>query len=370
MKSRINGRTLGFIIIVFAVLIVGSWGFTAALKQNGNDAKNLHSDDEILVVTSFFPMYVTALNLLDGVEGVRLVNLSEPQSGCLHDYQLVPADMELLSQADVFIINGGGMESFLGDVTGAYPDMLVIDTSRDIVSSNGALEAEAVEDHEGAEADGEQAANESVEEQDEHGTDGEHEGHEEEEEHDITHRHNGHESHSHGSLNAHFWMSVPLYRKQVEAMGEGLVGYLSQNGKKEPGAVVSKNEKAYLLAIDELIAKQEPLRKEWSGQKVILLHDAFNYVATDYGMSVSFLMNLDEERQISAGEVASVVQEAEDGSRTIFAEEQFGKEMAETIQKEEDVDVTYLDTIVRADGTQVKDAYLVRMGANMERLSK
>ena len=40
------------------------------------------------VVASFYPIYLFALNLLEGVEGVELVSLAEPTSGCLHDYQL------------------------------------------------------------------------------------------------------------------------------------------------------------------------------------------------------------------------------------------------------------------------------------------
>lgn len=46
-------------------------------------------------------MYIATLNIVDGVEGVRLENLSEPQTGCLHDFQLTPEDMKLLSTADV-----------------------------------------------------------------------------------------------------------------------------------------------------------------------------------------------------------------------------------------------------------------------------
>ena len=42
-------------------------------------------------------------NIIAGIDGVSLTNLSEPQTGCLHDFQMTPADMKLLSTADVFV---------------------------------------------------------------------------------------------------------------------------------------------------------------------------------------------------------------------------------------------------------------------------
>lgn len=67
------------------------------------------------------------------MEGVTLENLSEPQTGCLHDYQLTAADMKLLSKADVFIVNGGGIESFLSDVAESYPDLKIVQACDGIV---------------------------------------------------------------------------------------------------------------------------------------------------------------------------------------------------------------------------------------------
>ena len=63
---------------------------------------------------------------------MRLENLSEPQTGCLHDFQLTPEDMKLLSTADVFVINGGGIESFMSDVAKAYPKLDVVEACEDV----------------------------------------------------------------------------------------------------------------------------------------------------------------------------------------------------------------------------------------------
>ena len=81
------------------------------------------------VVTSFYPIYLFALNLTDGLDGVEVHNLAAPGTGCLHDYQLQTGDMKKLAQADVFLINGAGMESFLPGVTDAFPDLPVVNAS-------------------------------------------------------------------------------------------------------------------------------------------------------------------------------------------------------------------------------------------------
>ena len=52
--------------------------------------------DEISVVTSFYPVYIAAVNVAEGCGGITVTNLSEPQTGCLHDFQLTPEDMKLL----------------------------------------------------------------------------------------------------------------------------------------------------------------------------------------------------------------------------------------------------------------------------------
>ena len=68
------------------------------------------------VVTSFYPIHLFARNLLDGIDDVELASLAEPTSGCLHDYQLQTGDMKTLARADVFLINGAGMEGYLEGV--------------------------------------------------------------------------------------------------------------------------------------------------------------------------------------------------------------------------------------------------------------
>lgn len=91
---------------VFIMLLVITLVCTGVIALGMGDEKIAEENTDLTIVTSFYPMYVATLNVVDGVEGIQLKNLSEPQTGCLHDFQLTTADMKLLSTADVLIVNG------------------------------------------------------------------------------------------------------------------------------------------------------------------------------------------------------------------------------------------------------------------------
>ena len=295
---------------------MGLTGWYVSRTQEQTDGQ------ELTVVTSFYPMYIAAENVIGDADGVRLENLSEPQTGCLHDFQLTPEDMKLLSTADVFIINGGGIESFMKEVAEAYPNLKIIEACE-----NTSLLSE--------------------EEKDTH-------HHEEETE----------EEHAHGDVNAHAWMSVSAYETQVQTIADGL-----SEADPERSSAYQNGVKAYLEKLDELKKRQEKLKQEISGQSVILFHEAYAYVAEDYGLQVNYLLDLDEERQVSAGEVSDVLSAVRKGHvKYILAEELYGKSMGDTIQKESDAKVLYLNPLNR--GTYEKDSYINGMKKNMEILEE
>ena len=237
--------------------------------------------------------------------GVHLQNLSEPQTGCLHDFQLTPEDMKLLSGADVFVINGGGIESFMKDVAKSYPDLTIIEASKDI---------DLLEDE--------------------------------------------------GEENAHAWMSVATYEQQVANIADGLAA-----ADREHSALYQENADAYKDKLDALKVRQQAIAEKAKGQSVILFHEAYDYVASDYGLNVAYILDLDEERQVSAGEVADVLAAVrDDGVKYILAEELYGKSMGDTVEKETDAKVIYLDALNRGDYDA--DSYIEGMSANIDLMEK
>lgn len=278
---------MGILLSAIAFVALGSTFF---YREKTNQ-----DEEELTIVTSFYPMYIAAENLTQGREHLKLESLSEPQTGCLHDYQLTPEDMKLLATADVFVVNGGGIEEFLTDVAEQYPDLAIVDASQGI---------EIVED------------------------------------------------------NGHVWMSVARHRKQIENICEGLCE-ADPSGRE----LYLENREIYDGKLAHLEEQQKELRNRMRGMPVILFHEAYAYVADDYGMNVVYVMDLDEERQVSAGEVAQVMNAVEQESVSlILAEEQYGKEMGDMVERETTASVCYLDTLVRGDYD--KDSYLAGMEYN------
>ena len=306
----------------------GKTGVVGGVSGASGSTKNTdEADDMLTVVTSFYPMYIAALNIVDGVDGVRLENLSEPQTGCLHDFQLTPEDMKLLSTADVFVINGGGIESFMSDVAKAYPKLDVVEACEDV-----ALLSE-----------------------DDDETDGAHDhNHDADAESDSDH------DHDHGDENAHAWMSVPRYRTMVKT----IASHLAQKDEAHAKEYYANAEKydAKLAVLEEKI---DSLKSLTGGQNIIIFHEAYEYVADDFSMNACYLLDLDEERSVSAGEVKQVIGAIkDDGVSVILAEELYGKSMGDTVSRETDVHMVYIDPLNR--GEYDKDSYLDGMEHNIE----
>ena len=91
----------------------------------GGDKKS--DDGKLKIVTSFYPIYLETINIVGDTDGVEVINLTKPQTGCLHDYQLTTEDMKTLETADIFVVNGLGMENFLDKVT---KNLKIIDASK------------------------------------------------------------------------------------------------------------------------------------------------------------------------------------------------------------------------------------------------
>ncbi len=207
--------------------------------------------------------------------------------------------MKLLSTADVFIVNGGGIEEFLTDVASAYPDLKILDASEGI---------ETMED------------------------------------------------------NGHVWMSPRLHKKQVANIAKGMAEFDDAHAHK-----YMHNAEHYGEHLDELIYAMEDLQGRMTGKDVILFHEAYAYMAQDLGMNVSYVLDLDEERQVSAGEVSDVMSAiSENQVDLVLAEETYGSEMGNMVEEETSAKVIYLDTLVR--GKYDKNSYLEKMFENVDKL--
>ena len=346
----------------------GKTGVVGGVSGTSDSTKNTdEADDMLTVVTSFYPMYIATLNIVDGVDGVRLENLSEPQTGCLHDFQLTPEDMKLLSTADIFVINGGGIESFMSDVAKAYPKLDVVEACEDVALLSDD-EADSDHDHD-HDADTESDSDHDHDHDADTESDSDHDhDHDADIESDSDHDHDhdadiesdSDHDHDHGDENAHAWMSVPRYRTMVKT----IASHLAQKDEAHAEEYYANAEK-YDAKLANLEKEQDSLKSLTDGQNIVIFHEAYAYVADDFSMNACYLLDLDEERSVSAGEIKHVISAIkDDGVSVILAEELYGKSMGDTVSRETDVHVVYIDPLNR--GEYDKDSYLDGMEQNIE----
>ncbi len=330
-------RKLYLLLGIMALLIIiGSVIIALATKDEKEDITQ--EEDKLQVVTTFYPIYMIGLNLAEGIEELEVKSLTDLNTGCLHDYQLTTEDMKIISGADVMVINGGGMESFLEDIRTNYPKLTIIDASEGIEMLPSASEHA----HEAEEGE------EEVEE----------------------------EEHDHGEWNAHVWLDPKLYIKQIEHVTESLGDYIEASNVTEL-SVADKLNSNSLLYIDQIktldqqitdLAKELKINTE-NSKEAVIFHDAFAYLANRIGITVAHTVPLDSDTSLSAGDIGEIIDEVQAGNiHYLFTEIQYSDSIASQIAAETNASVYIIDSAVTGDGSI--DSYLEAMQKNVDTLKE
>ncbi|NLJ97285.1 MAG: zinc ABC transporter substrate-binding protein [Clostridiales bacterium] len=326
-------RKMIILLSFMAIIIITV--FTIILYTNKNNKESEREDDGIRIVTSFYPVYVLTKNITDQIPHIEVDSLTDFSAGCLHDYQLTTKDMKLLSKADIFIINGGGIEGYLEGVLDNYPDITVIDLSPGI----------------------------SMLESMEHV----------------------------GEDNPHVWLDPELYILQIKNAKKGIEQYIksietdtdlreNKGSRSINSDILSKlnsNTNDYIEKVDALVQEMNLMldlvrdltTNNKVSNKVVIFHDAFAYLAIKAGLDVVYTVEIDEDNPLSAGEIAEVIDIIkEENIQYLFAEEQHDSTISNRIHEETGANVYIIDSAVTGDGS--KDSYLDAMKGNIDILSK
>jgi len=310
------------LIILISLMVVVAAAVFAIISRNNSVSGT--DEGDIRVVTSFYPVYILTLNLTDQVPGIKVDSLTDFSSGCLHDYQLTTDDMRLLSDADLFIINGGGMEEYMDDVLKTYPDLKILDLGE------GVPMLESLE-------------------------------------HD-------------GESNPHVWLDPELYMLQIENARQGLAEYinnLSDDNKAAMTEKIDSNAKIYQDKIKEISDEMNRLldlvrnriENENISNKVVIFHDSFAYLAGKAGLEVAFSLEIDDDTPLSAGRIAEIIDAINsENIHYLFAERQYRDTISDRIEEETDAEVYVIDTAVMGDLD--KDAYINSMKGNIKTLKE
>lgn len=252
--------------------------------------------EEITIVASFYPVYVLAENVLEGVEGVQLVCMTAPTTGCLHDYQLLTSDMRTLAGAAALLINGAGMEGFLPDVTAQLPQLPIIDCSQGIE-----LMVEEAEAHEG---------------------------------------------HDHEAVNAHIWLAPKNAMQMVRTMADALQAQIPQAAEQ-----IAANADGYIQRLEALDAELAAAISALPRKEIVTFHEAFPYFAQAYGLRVVAVVALEPEEPLSPRLLAQVVDQVRAaGNPPLFSEPQYENAALRAVSQETGAPVFELDPLVTGDG--------------------
>ena len=300
-KHRNLWAVLGAAILAACLLLAGCGGTPAAQTQKAGDG-TFH------IVTSFYPMYIDVINLTDGVEGVTVTNMTKPQTGCLHDYQLTTEDMKTLETADAFVVNGAGMESFLDKVIKMQEGMTVIDASRGI----------------------------DLMEED-------------------------------GEANPHVWLSITKDIEQVKNIRDQL-----KEADPAHADQYEANAAAYLAKLEALKTEMHATLDDVPHKDIVTFHEAFPYFAEEFGLHILGVIEREPGADPTPAELETTIEQVKElPVKVLFAEPQYSPAAAETIARETGAKLYSLDSVVTGDATpDAKDAYLEAMRKNMETLKE
>ena len=285
-----------------------------ALTGCGSNTANTSADNagkkdgSVRIVTTFYPMYIDAINIAKGIDGVSVTNMTKPQTGCLHDYQLTTEDMKTLEKADILIANGAGMESFLDKVIKGQKKLTIIDASQNM---------------ELLETDGEK--------------------------------------------NPHLWLSVTANIQQVKNITEQL-----KKADPKHADAYQANADIYIQKLEALKKEMHNTLDKVPHKDIVTFHEAFPYFAKEFGLNIIAVVEREPGSEPTPNELQAVIQQIKPlSSKVLFTEPQYSPSAAQTISRETGAKIFTLDPVVTGESTaDAMDAYLVTMRKNMATLKE
>lgn len=276
------------IMIFLTAFIFSSYGLVLA--------QGLRPKHTVLVST--FPIYQIVRNVTNGSEALDVVLMLPSGMGCPHDYALTYQDMQKIAKAEVLVINGLGMEEFLGaPLKAANPSIKVID------SSEGIEELLYYEEEK--------------------------------------YHHHEKGNHHHGRvkrINPHLFVSP----RMNGLLALNIAKKLSEFEPSE-SALYTKNAQVYSENMFKLMEEMNSLGKKLKNNRVVQPHGVFDYLFKEMGIEiVATLLPHGHEPPVSEiRKLINLIKKEDVGA--IFLEPQYPKKIGELISKETGVPLYILD---------------------------
>lgn len=265
MISNINRITI-LVLLLLAPLLCG------CISENESPSGMVN------VATTIAPLG----DFIAAVGGDKVdVTVLVPPGAEPHTYEPAPSQMKDVAKADLYIMNGAGLEFWMGKVLGVNEHMLIVDSSRgvDLINESG------------------------------------------------------------GETDPHIWISLRNAALQVNNICTGLIQVDPANGD-----YYSKNRDDYLQELKALDEELNHTLAAKASKIFIVHHPAWTYFARDYNLvQVPLLENEKEPGPKYLGSIIDLAKG--NNITVVFVEPQYNPKSAEVIAREMKASVEVLDPL-------------------------
>ena len=306
------------LVLAGIALLVCPCPATATTKQSPLPAEA--GEQKLHVLCTTFPIYQITRNLTQGRDQVQVGLMIPAQLGCPHDYALTPQDMRRLARADLLVVNGLGLEEFLGaPLKQANPNLTVIDSSQGV---SELLPYTAGKDEESL----------------------------------------GHDDHQ--GVNPHLFVSPRLVAKITLTIARELA-------RVDPAGeeLYRQNGETYAQRMERLSAEVVAVGQRLKNKRIITQHGVFDYLARDLGVEVVAVVQAHAGQEPSAAEMIAIIKTAkEKKAGAIFSEPQYPARVPMTIAKEAGIKAATLDPVASGSEDAPLAYYETVMQENLKTL--
>jgi ABC-type Zn uptake system ZnuABC Zn-binding protein ZnuA len=306
-----------------AVLKAAAVGVLLALF--GSPPHSAAAQRPLRILCTTFPMYLITANIVAGRPLVDNALMIPPDLGCPHDYALTPQDLRKLARADILVINGLGMETFMDALMkSAMPGLKVVDGSQGV--------APVIEDA-GA-------------------------GHDRHDHRAAGQIHTDPNPHLFASPRMAALIAVAIAR-QLSAIDDAHSGLYQANGQ------------VYAEKMNRLADDFAALGRQLRNNRIVTQHGVFDYLARDMGLEVVAVVQAHAGQDPSAAEMLSIVQSARrERAGAVFTEPQYPDKIGWSIAREAGIAAEVLDPVASGPEKAPLDYYERVMRANLIILEK
>ena len=295
------------------------------------------SAEQLTVLATTFPLYLFTRGVVAGRDRVRVDLMIPAQMGCPHDYSLTPQDMRRLAAADVLVINGLGLEEFLGaPLARANPALRVIDSSAgidDLLPLTASVPS-------GPRVN----------------------GHDHDHDHDHDHAH----TEAARAVNPHLFASPRLAARLVATIARELAKIDPEGAPLYQANGHALGERLHRLA-DEFSA----LAGRLANTRIVTQHGVFDYLARDTGLAIVAVVQAHAGQEPSAAEMLAIVRTVrEQRAGALFTEPQYPAAIGRTIAAEANIPAATLDPAATGPEQPPADYYEQAMRANLATLER